>query len=156
MPVQRVNVDGEDGYRWGREGKVYTFEPGNRASEDEAREKAEAQGRAATAAQTANLTFRPPLAVRRNARRALEIRGELPPSQRAMTPTGLARARDLANGRPVSFDVVSRMVAYFDRHEVDKQGSGWGMDSKGYQAWLGWGGDEGRAWARAILDKYKI
>lgn len=47
MPVQRVNVDGEDGYRWGREGKVYTFEPGNRASEDEAREKAEAQGRAA-------------------------------------------------------------------------------------------------------------
>jgi hypothetical protein len=156
MPVQRVSVDGVVGFRWGREGKVYTFEPGDREGEAEARAQAEAQGRAATAAQTANLTFRPPLAVRRNARRALEIRGELPPSRRAMTPTGLARARDLGNGRPVSFKVIQRMAAFFDRHEVDKRAAGWGSDSKGYQAWLGWGGDEGRAWARSILKKYAI
>jgi hypothetical protein len=40
------------------------------------------------------------------------------------------------------------MVSYFARHEVDKQGEGWGEDSKGYQAWLMWGGDAGAAWAR--------
>ena len=43
------------------------------------------------------------------------------------------------------------MKAYFDRHEIDKQGEGWGVDSKGYQAWLLWGGDPGRAWAKRII-----
>jgi len=46
---------------------------------------------------------------------------------------------------------LRRMVSFFARHEVDKSGEGWGVDSKGYQAWLGWGGDPGRAWARRIL-----
>ena len=43
------------------------------------------------------------------------------------------------------------MAAYFDRHEVDKEGEGWGIDSKGFQAWLLWGGDAGRAWANRQL-----
>lgn len=43
------------------------------------------------------------------------------------------------------------MVSFFARHEVDKQGAGWGVDSKGYQAWLLWGGDAGRAWALRLL-----
>jgi photosystem II stability/assembly factor-like uncharacterized protein len=45
------------------------------------------------------------------------------------------------------------MYSFFARHEVDKQGEGWGVDSKGYQAWLLWGGDPGRAWARRTLDR---
>lgn len=45
------------------------------------------------------------------------------------------------------------MFSFFARHEVDKQGEGWGVDSKGYQAWLLWGGDPGRAWARRILGR---
>jgi len=47
------------------------------------------------------------------------------------------------------------MVSFFARHEVDKQGEGWGVDSKGYQAWLLWGGEPGRAWAKQIWDKEK-
>jgi hypothetical protein len=43
------------------------------------------------------------------------------------------------------------MVSFFARHEVDKSGEGWGIDSKGYQAWLLWGGDPGRAWAKRII-----
>jgi hypothetical protein len=45
------------------------------------------------------------------------------------------------------------MVAYFDRHEVDQEGATWDEQGKGWQAWNGWGGDEGRAWARRIIEE---
>jgi hypothetical protein len=96
-------------------------------------------------------SYRPPADVARAARRGLELRAEQPPSNRAGTPVGLARASQLANRRPVSVETLRRMRSYFARHAIDKQGEGWGRDSKGYQAWLMWGGDPGRAWARRIL-----
>lgn len=43
------------------------------------------------------------------------------------------------------------MLAFFERHEVDKQGSTWGEQGKGWQAWNGWGGDPGFAWARKVV-----
>jgi HK97 family phage major capsid protein len=98
-------------------------------------------------------TYVPPEAVAENARRALEVRAEKPPSQRGMTPIGLARARQLANRQPVSVATLRRMVAYFERHEVDKQGETWAEQGKGWQAWQGWGGDEGWAWARRIVER---
>ena len=95
-------------------------------------------------------TWRPPAEVAAAARRGLELRAEQPPSNRAGTAVGIARARDLANRRPVAISVIRRMISYFARHEVDKQGEGWGVDSKGYQAWLLWGGDPGRRWALRV------
>jgi hypothetical protein len=68
-----------------------------------------------------------------------------------MTLVGLARANQLANRDPISLDIIKRMVAYFARHEVDKEGSTWDEQGKGWQAWMGWGGDEGRVWAESIL-----
>jgi capsid protein len=88
-----------------------------------------------------------------NARRALEIREKKPMSQRGMTSVGIARARDLMNKRPMSEDTVRRMKAFFDRHEVDKQGETWDEQGKGYQAWMGWGGDEGYSWSTAIVER---
>jgi len=96
-------------------------------------------------------TYTPPADVADNARQALEVRAEKPPSQRGMTAVGLARARQLANRDPVSLDTIQRMVSYFARHEVDKQGSTWDERGKGWQAWQGWGGDEGRTWANQIM-----
>lgn len=93
------------------------------------------------------------MAVRAAARRGLALREKQVDSNKGGTAVGLARARDLANGRPVSVSTLRRMFSFFARHEVDKQGDGWGVDSKGYQAWLLWGGDPGRAWARRILDR---
>ena len=89
----------------------------------------------------------PPDNVQAAARRGLDLRAEQPPSNRGGTVIGLARARQIANGQPVSLSTLRRMVSYFARHAVDKNGDGWGKDSKGYQAWLLWGGDAGRAWA---------
>ena len=70
-------------------------------------------------------TFTAPQAVADNAQRALDVRATKPESERGMTPVGLARANQLANREPVSLETVRRMVAYFDRHEVDKEGSTW-------------------------------
>ena len=97
----------------------------------------------------------PPASVSRAARRGLDLRAKQPPSNRAGTAVGLARARQLANGEPVAMRTVLRMVSYFARQEVDKQGEGWGRDSKGYQAWLLWGGDAGRAWANRLKREYE-
>ena len=93
----------------------------------------------------------PPTSVANAARRGLGLRAKQAPSNRGGTAVGVARARDLANRRPLSLDTLKRMVSFFARHEVDKSGDGWGIDSKGYQAWLLWGGDPGRAWAKRII-----
>lgn len=97
----------------------------------------------------AHINFKPNATMARNARRALDVRSKKPPSERGMTPVGLARARDLISRRDLSPDTVRRMKAYFDRHEVDKRGATWDEQGKGWQAWQGWGGDAGYAWARA-------
>jgi hypothetical protein len=66
---------------------------------------------------------------------------------RGGTEVGVARARDLSNRKTLSPSTVRRMHSYFARHEVDKQGEGWGKDSAGYIAWLLWGGDPGKSFA---------
>lgn len=96
----------------------------------------------------------PPKTVAENARRALEVRASKPESQRGMTAVGIARARDLANRKPLSEDTIRRMLSYFERHEVDKQGSTWDEQGKGWQAWYGWGGDDGFAWSRRKVDEF--
>src|SRR5210317_780626 len=98
-----------------------------------------------------HISFKPPEGAKTAAARALKKRAEKPPSQRGMTPVGLARARDLANGRELSPETVRRMLAYFTRHEVDKKGSTWDEYGKGRQAWDGWGGDAGFAFARKVV-----
>lgn len=103
--------------------------------------------------------FRPTRPVRREAQKALDWRAELPKSRRAMTAVGVRRAVQLSKGQPVSLETIRRMLSFFDRHEVDKDAEGFrpgekGYPSKGRQAWAGWGGDAGRAWARRIAREY--
>lgn len=104
-----------------------------------------------TPARYEGIDFTPPEGARAAARRALDVRAKAAPSARGMTPVGLARARDLVNGRALSPATVRRMLRYFQRHEVDKQGSTWDEQGKGWQAWNGWGGDAGYAWARKVV-----
>jgi len=98
-------------------------------------------------------SYIPTNAMAENARRALDVREQKPISQRGMTSIGIARARDLMNKRPMSEDTVRRMKAFFDRHQADKQGETWKEQGKGWQAWHGWGGDEGYSWATAIVER---
>jgi phage gp29-like protein len=96
----------------------------------------------------ADVDLRPTEEMARNATRALEVRRTKPQSERGMIAVGLARARDISNRVELSPDTVKRMVSFFARHEVDKTGSTWDDQGKGWQAWHGWGGDEGYAWAK--------
>lgn len=90
----------------------------------------------------------PPVAVQRTAARALEWRHE---KGRGGTAVGVARARDLANGRAVSPRTIARMRSYFARHVVDLLAEGArpgerGFPSPGRIAWDLWGGDAGFRW----------
>ena len=99
--------------------------------------------------------FTPPKTVQQNAARGLELRREF---GRGGTEVGVARARDLSNGKSLPLETINRMVSYFARHEVDKKGENWGNasnPSKGYIAWLLWGGDAGKAWANSIAEREK-
>lgn len=101
----------------------------------------------------ADVDLRPTEEMARNATRALEIRRTKPPSERGMVAVGLARARDISNRVELSPDTVKRMVSFFSRHEVDKEGETWDEQGKGWQAWHGWGGDAGFAWAKRKLEE---
>ena len=100
-----------------------------------------------------HIDFKPPEGAQKAAERALKKRAEKPKSQRGMTSIGLARARDLLNGRKLSPATVKRMLAYFTRHQGDKKGATWGDYGKGRQAWDGWGGDAGFTWSRKIVSQ---
>jgi HK97 family phage portal protein len=101
-----------------------------------------------------DIDTRPPQSVADNARRALEVRARKPESERGMTAVGIARARDLMNRVRLSEDTIRRMASYFERHEVDKQGSTWDEQGRGWQAWYGWGGDDGFAWAKRKIEEF--
>lgn len=73
------------------------------------------------------------------------------------TAVGRARARQLANGEPVSDETINRMRSYFARHEVDKQAEGFNAGERNFPtpgrvAWDAWGGDAGQRWAEAIVE----
>ena len=73
---------------------------------------------------------------------------------------GVARARDIVNGRELSPSTVKRMFSFFSRHEVDKQGEGFspgedGYPSNGRIAWALWGGDAGFAWSRKLVKRFE-
>jgi hypothetical protein len=100
-----------------------------------------------------DIDFTPPQGVRDEAAKGLEWRREY---NRGGTEIGVARARDLSNGRTISPDTARRMYSYFQRHEVDKQGEGWspgqdGFPSAGRIAWALWGGDPGFTWSKKLV-----
>lgn len=102
-------------------------------------------------------SFTPTEAMQTEARRGLDWRAE---HGRGGTEVGVARARDIVNGRDLSYETVKRMSSYFARHEVDKKAPGWSPGEDGYPsagriAWALWGGDPGRAWALAIITEEK-
>lgn len=102
----------------------------------------------------AHIDFTPPKGVREEARRGLDWRRE---HGRGGTAVGVARARDLANGKALSPSTVRRMKAFFDRHQ-NGAGKGSKPGEDGFPspwriAWALWGGDAGYAWARKVVEQ---
>lgn len=111
----------------------------------------------------ADSSFTPPDGVRSAARRGLEMRekwkrGGITNSEASAEGigSGVQRATNLKNGDAISLATVKRMAAFFSRHEKnyrpgEKESDG--GPTAGTIAWLLWGGNAGRAWARGIVDR---
>ena len=100
-----------------------------------------------------DIDFSPPQGVREEAKKGLEWRKEY---GRGGTEVGVARARDLSNGKNISPETARRMNSFFARHESNKSADGWspgddGFPSAGRIAWALWGGDPGKAWAAKLV-----
>jgi len=104
------------------------------------------------------INLKPTATMAEEAQRGLDWRKE---HGRGGTEVGVARARQLVNRQELSPETVRRMVSYFARHEVDKQGEGFSPGEDGYPsagriAWALWGGDAGKSWANEkdrIMDR---
>lgn len=154
MPVEKCRVGRRDGYRWGKSGKCHVGYG--------AKERAEADGDPYK-----DIDLVPPAAVRRNAREGLELRrkhgrGGLTSREAGERGirSGVVRASTIERGLRLTPNVIRAMVAFFARHERNKDAKGseargyWGDKSNpsaGYVSHLLWGGDEGRDWAEARL-----
>ena len=94
----------------------------------------------------------PPRAVQETARRALERRRASTQRWRpGGTAIGVARARDLQNGRNLSNRTIARMHSYFARHDTPQERRARRDPmSPASISWDLWGGDEGRRWANAL------
>ena len=102
-------------------------------------------------------TYSPTKKMKKEAQRGLDLRKE---HGRGGTAVGIARARDISNGKQLPIETVARMYSFFKRHEVDKEVSGWKPGEKNYPsngliAWLLWGGDSGFKWSTRIWEKHK-
>jgi hypothetical protein len=90
----------------------------------------------------ADIDLTPTAEMAANATRGLELRKK---HGKGGTAVGVARARDIKNRASLSPDTVRRMHSFFSRHEGNQAG---GEDDAGYIAWLLWGGDAGKSWAK--------
>jgi len=103
------------------------------------------------------MSYKPTEGMVTEAQRGLDWRREY---GRGGTEVGIARARDIINGKNLSESTVKRMYSFFSRHEVDKQGEGFSQGEDGYPsngriAWALWGGDAGYSWSRQIVERLK-
>ena len=103
-------------------------------------------------------SYTPPEKVRSNAKLGLELRAKYGRGGLSTVEagklgigSGVQRANDLMEGN-VSFDTVRRMKAFFDRHSTYKDKHEKDPPSNSYISWLLWGGDEGYAWAKQIVE----
>jgi len=100
-------------------------------------------------------TYKPTKGMKEAASRALEWRREY---GRGGTDVGVARARDISNGKNLSDDTVKRMYSFFSRHENNKSKHYSAKESDGGPtawriAWDLWGGNAGFSWSRQIADR---
>ncbi|WP_102128079.1 DNA-binding protein [Deinococcus planocerae] len=101
------------------------------------------------AKRAADLTI--PADVQENARKGLHLREE---HGYGGTEVGEEMAERLARGGEVTEEEVRHIAQYFPRHAHDNldETEETGKPSRGYIAWLLWGGDAGRAWSERAVE----
>ena len=67
------------------------------------------------------------------------------------TNIGRGRARDLAEGKPISLETIKRMYSYLSRHAVDLENSKGYGDGCGKLMYDAWGGKSALSWAESKI-----
>lgn len=98
--------------------------------------------------------FSPPSGVREAMRRGLKWHEE-GYSGDGLRPQTVAEARSIANGESQSIDKLTRMRAWFARHQVDRAAKNREADkpTAGEVAWELWGGDAGKSWSESVMSR---
>lgn len=102
---------------------------------------------------TETIYLSPPQEVIKASKKGLALREKF---GRGSTHIGISLAKEIVQGSDLDPKTIMRMASYFARHAVDKNAKNFGNDenlSKGYIAWLLWGGDAGQKWAEEIKKK---
>jgi hypothetical protein len=100
---------------------------------------------------------KPPKSVRAAARRGLKNRRER--AKKTKTPggtrVGVARARDLKNGKNIPPKTLKRMKSFFARHDTaaSRKNRNKSPKSRASIAWDLWGGNAGKKWVERELKK---
>lgn len=162
MPVQECNEDGKPGFKWGEEGKCYTYAPGDEQAAKDAKRKAIMQGlaigdvgmirSARFETRAVDLTVTADIAAA--ARKGLDLY-EAGRGGDGLVRATITDARTMASKGTLSEEKVRKMPAWFARHAVDKQ-AGWdkpGEETPGYVAFLLWGGETAAAWAERKVEQ---
>ena len=92
------------------------------------------------------MTFTPTKSVANAAARGLKLHYKY---GRGGTRVGMVRANQLSKRKPVSMQTIMRMWLFFIRHEKNKNTPP--ERGNGKIAWLLWGGDPGKRWAKKVL-----
>lgn len=99
---------------------------------------------------SAKIDLTPPKGAIDNARKVLKWKEDHASEIKGMTQTGWTRARQIADGKPLTEETVKRMSS-FNRHRkngtLNPESRGKPWTDAGYVAWLGWGGTVGIDWA---------
>jgi len=113
-----------------------------------------------------HIDFKPPKSVADAAEKGLEYRRKQEGDKAGLTTeeagekgigSGVQRAVNLKNRDELEPDTINQMVAFFARHEKNKdiaeehKGTPW--EDNGYVSWLLWGGDPGKSWAEKVQKK---
>jgi hypothetical protein len=89
-----------------------------------------------------------PKSVSNNAKRGIELNEKV--NNKCATQVGKVRARQLAQGKPVSVETIKRMFSYLSRAEVYYEHGD--TESCGYISYLLWGGKSAKSWAESKLN----
>lgn len=98
--------------------------------------------------------FSPPSGVREAMRRGLKWHEE-GYSGEGLRPQTVAEARSIANGEAQGINKLTRMRAWFARHQVDRAAKNREADkpTPGEVAWELWGGDAGKSWSESVMSR---
>lgn len=105
-------------------------------------------------------SVKPRESMKNAAKRGLEAREKANKSNKCCTPTGLARANQLASGENLSLETLKRMRDFFTRHRKNAKPDESLVENKGNQAIAMWGAmpnqksiDSALSWLEGKINK---